>query len=112
MSQTTKWKYHTCSCWFKPTKKRGLFGDTIEEGYWAFKIRDHDKEYSLYDGLNYMGDLGYELVAVQQSWAVHGGEIAGGYYPWYLYIFKKPREAQCNSDKTQDSSISESGCAT
>ena len=83
------------------TKKGGLFGDKIKEGYWVIQL---DKEFPLHDGLNYMGELGYELVAIQQTWAIHGGEVSGGYYPSYLYIFKKPLEQQGDSDKGQGSS--------
>jgi hypothetical protein len=79
------WIYYVASCSFKITKKGGLFAPA--EGHWALYI---DKEYSLADGLAYMGKKGYELVAVQKTWEAYGGTGGGSYNPSYLYIFKAP----------------------
>jgi hypothetical protein len=64
---------------------RLLGGDT--EGYWAILV---DKEYRLQEGLDMIGDMGFELVGIQPTSLMHGGEAAGWYHPSYLYIFKRP----------------------
>jgi hypothetical protein len=89
MSQTIKWKYQTATSWYKITKRSGMFGmGGREEGYWAIQL---DREYTLLDGLNAMGEKGYELVAVQPDQAFNaGGGNPGWIRPIYMYIFKKP----------------------
>jgi hypothetical protein len=80
------WEYYTGYSTFKVTKKGGLF--TQGEGHWTLSL---DKEFSLAEGLNYMGQNGWELIATQKTWEAYGGTGGGSYYPSYLYIFKKPK---------------------
>ena len=93
MSQIKKWKYYPAYCSFKETKKPGLLGGQ-REGYWSLQL---DKEYTLADGLDYMGELGYELVGIQATNMRNGGEVSTWYKPDYFYIFKKPFETQSDS---------------
>jgi hypothetical protein len=88
MSQTIKWKYQTATSWFKITKRQGIFGTGgKEEGYWAIQL---DREYALLDGLNTMGEKGYELVAIQPDLIFNAGQGNPGWIrPIYIYIFKK-----------------------
>ena len=46
--EMAKWEYYAGYCWFQPTKKGGLFSDTIKEGYWVIQL---DKEFPLHDGV-------------------------------------------------------------
>lgn len=89
MNQIKKWKYYAAYCSFKTTKRPGLLGGE-GEGHWTLQF---DKEFRLADGLNHMGELGYELVGIQATDLQSGG--SGGWYkPTYFYIFKKPIETQ------------------
>jgi len=92
MSQVAKWKYYAGYCGYKITKKAGLLGGQ-EEGYLILAL---DKEFTLADGLNHMGELGYELVGIQATDMRNGGDVMGWYKPSYFYIFKKPLESPSN----------------
>ena len=88
MSEIKKWTYNTALChWIKTSG--GLFEE--EEGYWVIDI---EKELPLAEGLNYAGELGYELVGLQIARSRFGGDLGGYDHPDHLYIFKKPRIQQ------------------
>ncbi len=89
MTEMRKWKYYTGYCWNKPTKMGGLLGQTVKEACWMIRL---DKEFPLADGLNYMGNLGYELVAIQPCTEWHGGEVPTWHNADFFYVFKKPVE--------------------
>ncbi len=93
MNQIKKWKYYAAYCSFKYTKEPGFLGGK-GEGYWTLRL---DKEFNLADGLNHMGELGYELVGIQATDMRNGGEGSGWYNPSCFYIFKKPIETQGDS---------------
>lgn len=94
MNKIQKWKYYAAYCSFKETKKSSWLLGGGREGYWALSI---DKEFSLSDGLNHMGDLGYELVGIQMTDMLSGGgEVSSWYTPGCFYIFKKPVELQAD----------------
>lgn len=97
MSHIKKWKYYAAYCSFKETKKAGLLGGQ-RDGYWALQL---DKEFGLADGLNHMGELGYELVGIQATDMRNGGEVMAWYYPRCFYIFKTPIETQSDSAQSQ-----------
>jgi hypothetical protein len=86
MSEWRKWKYYAATCCYKETRKAGLFSGN-PEGHWVLLL---DQEHSLSDGLNHMGNLGYELVGIQQEEIRYGGQIGGVYRPTYIYVFKQP----------------------
>ncbi|HEV7642354.1 MAG TPA: hypothetical protein VGO50_00305 [Pyrinomonadaceae bacterium] len=88
MSELKKWTYNIALChWIKTSG--GLFQE--EEGYWVIDI---EKELPLAEGLNYAGELGYELVGLQIARSRFGGELGGYEHPDHLYIFKKPLTQQ------------------
>ena len=91
MNHAIKWTYQTATCWFKITKRPGIFGTGgKEEGYWTIQL---DREYALLDGLNTMGEKGYELAAIQPDQAFNAGQGNPGWIrPICLYIFKKTLE--------------------
>jgi hypothetical protein len=81
-----KWQYYAAFCWFKITKKGGLLSE--EEGIWS--LRCNGVDYGLTDGMNYLGQYGWELVAVQQQGQSYGGPVAYWQRLQYWYIFKRP----------------------
>ncbi len=90
MDPIKRWKYYAAYCTFKETKAPGVLGGA-REGFWMLKL---DKEFTLADGLNHMGDLGYELVGIQTTSTLAGGGSPHWFEPSFFYIFKKPIEAQ------------------
>jgi len=79
MPLTLKWGYYVGFCWFELT---GPILSLSGEGVWRM---DLDKQFTLHEGLNYMGEKGYELVGIQLV-----QESYRGSKPCYFYIFKKP----------------------
>jgi hypothetical protein len=72
---------------------------------WEYKIAavDYDKkverwcvridkqQYPLSEGLQHLGQQGWELVAIQaRDLKTYGGRTVGWYQPTYYYIFKRP----------------------
>jgi len=92
-----KWDYYVADCYYKVTKEpnipnnlmRRLANQAIDEaeGDWILVL---DKEFSLSDGLTYMGNLGFELVGIQAN-NLKTGDINTWYQPDYSYIFKRPK---------------------
>lgn len=83
----TQWEYRDVGCWYVVTKPKPLLGGS-EEGYWRLDVEDC----ALEEGLNLMGQDGWELVTVQPSKWPHGGGMTQTYWdrPTYRYIFKRP----------------------
>jgi hypothetical protein len=73
-----KWDYFTAYCYVQETNKQH------KNSHWALNIYD-DQHHGLDEGLKILGNQGWELVAVQQTWR--------GTAEYYLlpswYIFKK-----------------------
>ena len=89
MAATQKWQYRVCACQFKITKAGGIFH--ADEGYWTLTL---DSELSLVNGLQQMGDEGYELAGIQvTNLRDSGGANKPWYAPSYFYVFKKPLES-------------------
>ncbi len=77
-----KWRYFSA---FYLVKREGLLGRKV------YRVLDIDgTEYELLEGLNFLGQQGWELVAVQQLDEAYGGTIDGCRDLNYLYLFKKP----------------------
>ena len=77
-----KWEYFSAYC---SVKREGVFGF---KSYRVLNI--DDQEYKLVQGLNFLGQQGWELIAVHQLDESHGGQIGGIRDLTFLYIFKKP----------------------
>jgi hypothetical protein len=88
MSEPKTWTYQVAHCKFKETRRRGLLREE-REGHWILML---DGEYTLAEGLNHMGDLGYELVGIQLAILETGGSRHGQYGPDSIYVFKRPTE--------------------
>jgi hypothetical protein len=86
MSVPRTWRYQVAHCQFKETRKAGLLSG-VSEGQWVLVL---DREYPLAEGLNRMGDLGYELAGIQLAILETGGRAAGPYAPASIYVFKRP----------------------
>jgi hypothetical protein len=78
-----KWKYYHATVWFEITKPVLLGPD---KGEWKMAI---GKVVSLEDGMNHMGDLGYELVGLHPI-ELDKGALGDLNRSEYFYIFKKP----------------------
>jgi hypothetical protein len=80
----TRWEYYHAYCWFKVIK-RSNFGDDV--GHWAMMIGD--LEYEMPAAMTFMGQQGWELVALHQLAQSYGGQ--GAYERLtYFYVFKRP----------------------
>ena len=89
MAEAQKWQYRICACQFKSTAVGGIF--RADEGYWIMTL---DKELTLANGLQQMGDEGYELAGIQAiNMRDNGGAGNSWYAPSYYYIFKRPAES-------------------
>jgi hypothetical protein len=77
-----KWQYFRAYCL---VKRQGILGRK------GFRVLDIDgMEYELLEGLNYLGQQGWELVFVHQLDEASGGSIGSIRDLNFLYIFKKP----------------------
>jgi hypothetical protein len=77
-----KWQYFEA---YYLVKREGIFGRK------SYKVLDIDgQEYELAEGLNFLGQQGWELVAVHQLDEAYGGTIGDIRDLNYLYLFKKP----------------------
>lgn len=77
-----KWRYFSA---YYLVKREGLLGRKV------YRILDIDgTEYELLEGLNFLGQQGWELVAVQQLDEAYGGQMDACRDLNYLYLFKKP----------------------
>lgn len=75
-----KWEYATYRCYVTDIDP-GIFREHLD-----FVIEIEGTEYQLDDGLNILGEDGWELVAVQQ--VSERGNVGG--YLNYRHIFKRP----------------------
>lgn len=88
MAAEQMWEYAVQSCYYKVTKT-SLKG---REGEWFLYVGG---ELPLASGLAHMGELGFELVAVQATQMLSAGAGQGQWYkPDYYYIFKRPKSYQ------------------
>jgi hypothetical protein len=77
-----KWRYFSA---YYLVKREGLLGRKV------YRVLDIDgTEYELLEGLNFLGQQGWELVAVQQLDEAYGGTMGDCRDLNYLYLFKKP----------------------
>ncbi len=77
-----KWQYFRA---YSLVKREGIFGRK------SFRVLDIDGvEYELLEGLNYLGQQGWELVFIHQLDEAYGGAVGNIRDLNYLYIFKKP----------------------
>ena len=83
-----KWDYTLAFCWMEEKCKLCRDERNKEKAHWVLNIYD-DKHHWLQDGLKAMGEKGWELVAVQQTWQP-SGNTSSSQYLQYWYIFKKP----------------------
>jgi hypothetical protein len=81
-----KWEHKSVYVYYKTTKK-DMFGSP-KEGYWVMTI--DGKDFAFKDGLDAMGNGGWELAAVQQEYESYGGTSGGWHYLPHFYIFKRP----------------------
>lgn len=79
-----RWRYYVAQCWYKVPQVPGR-ASSKDEGYWVLSL---DREYPLVDGLNHMGELGYELVGIQPTGLRSGGQYGQWYEPSSFYVFK------------------------
>ncbi|MDP8966616.1 MAG: hypothetical protein M3O33_22045 [Cyanobacteriota bacterium] len=77
-----KWQYLQAYCW---VKREGLVG---RKGYRVLNV--DGEEYDLSQGLNFVGQQEWELVAVHQIDEAYGGTMGTNRDLTYLYLFKKP----------------------
>lgn len=77
-----KWQYLEA---YSSVKVGGKLGKT---GYRILTL--NSQEYKLSEGLNFLGQSGWELVAVHSIDEAHGGELSRIRTLTYLYIFKRP----------------------
>jgi hypothetical protein len=63
-------------------------GKLSKNGYRILTL--NGQEYKLSEGLNFLGQRGWELVAVHSIDEAHGGELSRIRTLTYLYIFKRP----------------------
>jgi hypothetical protein len=76
-----KWQYFRAYC---VVKREGMFGRKRHKVLYI-----DGEEYELLEGLNFLGQQGWELVVVNQLDEAYGGTY-GIRDLNYLYIFKKP----------------------
>jgi hypothetical protein len=98
-----RWQYFQAYCSYEVTKRGSLFHE--EEGFWALEISG--RQFSLTDGMDYMGEQGWELVAVQPTYHRYGGTGSWHYIP-HWYIFKRPLDdvdAEVEDDVDVDSAL-------
>lgn len=77
-----KWQYFRAYCL---VKREGILG---RKGY---RVLDIDGTvYELLEGLNFLGQQGWELIFVHQLDEASGGTVGNIRDLNYLYIFKKP----------------------
>jgi hypothetical protein len=89
MAVTQKWQYRVCTCQFEITAVGGIF--RADEGYWTLTL---DEELPLADGLQQLGEEGYELAGIQSTYLRdNGGAGTSWYSPSSIYIFKRPCES-------------------
>ena len=63
-------------------------GKLNKNGYRIITL--NGQEHKLSEGLNFLGQRGWELVAVHSIDEAHGGELSRIRTLTYLYIFKRP----------------------
>jgi hypothetical protein len=77
-----KWQYFRAYCL---VKREGMFGRE------RYSVLDIDgQEYGFLEGLNLLGQQGWELVAVHQLDESSGGRFGNIRDLNYVYLFKKP----------------------
>lgn len=78
-----QWEYRIASSYLKDMTPAGTY--RIPEFIWRLRVSGED--YTLEEGLDMLGQQGWELVTVQQERqrAESGGELT------FLYIFKRSR---------------------
>ena len=77
-----KWQYFRAYCL---VKREGIFGRE------RYRILDIDgQEYEFLEGLEFLGQQGWELVVVHQLDEAYGGKFGNIRDLNYLYLFKKP----------------------
>lgn len=76
-----KWQYLEA---YSSVKVGGTYG---KNGYRVLAL--NGREYKLSEGLNFLGQSGWELVAVHSIDEAHGGEQSRIRALTYLYIFKR-----------------------
>ena len=76
-----KWQYLEA---YSSVKVEGKLG---KNGYRVLTL--DGQEYKLAEGLNFLGQRGWELVAVHSIDEAHGGELSRIRTLTYLYIFKR-----------------------
>ncbi|XGV99876.1 MAG: hypothetical protein ACAF41_13210 [Leptolyngbya sp. BL-A-14] len=77
-----KWQYLEAYSSVKVAGKSSISGYRI--------LTLNGQEYKLAEGLNFLGQRGWELVAVHAIDEAHGGEFSRIRTLTYLYIFKRP----------------------
>ena len=77
-----KWQYFRAYCL---VKREGILGRE------RYRVLDIDgQEYDFLEGLDLLGQQGWELVAVHQLYESFGGSFDNIRDLDYLYLFKKP----------------------
>ena len=79
-----KWQYLEA---YSSVKVEGKPG---KNGYRVLTL--NGQEYKLAEGLNFLGEHGWELTATHSIDEAHGGELSRIRTLTYLYIFKRPVE--------------------
>ena len=79
-----KWEYLEA---YSAVKVAGKLG---KSGYRVLNL--NGQEYKLAEGLNVLGQSGWELIAVHSIDEAHGGELSRIRTLTYLYIFKRSVE--------------------
>ncbi|WP_146141175.1 hypothetical protein [Stenomitos frigidus] len=77
-----KWQYLEA---YSSVKAGGKLG---KNGYRVLTLNNQD--YRLSEGLDFLGQQGWELTAVHSIDEAHGGELSRIRTLTYLYIFKRP----------------------
>jgi hypothetical protein len=75
------WEYYTAYCHFEHDCKQCKDEQGKKVSHWVLDVGDGEHQY-LQPGLNVLGKLGWELVAVQHS-------VFAGNTSWYFYLFKR-----------------------
>ncbi len=84
-----KWSYYVARVTWRKRRTGAFFPDS--EKKYVFQAGD---EYTLQEGLDRMGEQGYELVAVHPENLRSAGDPQEWFYPTYVYVFKRPRPPQ------------------
>jgi len=84
--EVQRWRYGIAYVRRKILKQGNAFGAHDE---WEYVLTTN-REFTLADGLRFMGEAGFELVAIQPVALPAGGPVSGWYFPDYYYIFKRP----------------------